>query len=79
MITASTADAAMRWNDNRQPSGRSDRNRSRKEELKMATAKPSMVEQVLALHRQHYGDEFAVVVQDEDLVPRVLQLLIERR
>jgi hypothetical protein len=26
----------------------------------MATVKPSMVEQVLALHRRHYGDEFAV-------------------
>ncbi len=45
----------------------------------MPTAKPSMVEQVLALHRRHYGDEFAVIVQDEHLVPRVLQLLIERR
>ena len=41
-------------------------------ELKMTTAKPSMVEQVLDLHRQHYGEAFAVVVQDEDLVPRVL-------
>jgi len=38
-----------------------------------------MVEQVLALHRQHYGDKFAVIVQDEHLVPRILQLLIERR
>lgn len=38
-----------------------------------------MVDQVLALHRQLYGEDFAVVVQDEDLVPRVLQLLIERR
>ena len=38
-----------------------------------------MVDQVLELHRQRYGDDFAVVVQDEDLVPRVLQLLIERR
>ena len=38
-----------------------------------------MVEQVLALHRQHYGDEFAVIVQDEHLVPRLLALLIERR
>ena len=38
----------------------------------MTTGKPSMVDQVLELHRQHYGDEFAVVVQDEDLVPRVL-------
>ena len=28
-----------------------------------------MVEQVLELHRQHYGDEFAVVVQDEHLIP----------
>jgi hypothetical protein len=45
----------------------------------MATAKPSMIDQVLDLHRQHYGEGFAVVVQDEDLVPRVLQLLIERR
>src|SRR5262249_51498740 len=46
---------------------------------KMASAKPTMVEQVLALRRQHYGDEFAVIVQDEHLVPRLLQLLIERR
>jgi hypothetical protein len=38
-----------------------------------------MVEQVLALHRRHYGDEFAVIVQDEHLVPRLLALLIERR
>ena len=45
----------------------------------MPTAKPSMVDQVLELHRQCYGDDFAVLVQDEDLVPRVLQLLIERR
>ena len=45
----------------------------------MASARPTMVEQVLALHRQHYGDEFAVIVQDEHLVPRLLQLLIERR
>ena len=45
----------------------------------MTTAKPSMVEQVLNLHRQHYGEAFAVVVQDEDLVPRVFQRLIERR
>jgi hypothetical protein len=45
----------------------------------MPTGKPSMVNQVLELHRQHYGDAFAVVVQDEDLVPHVLQLLIERR
>src|ERR1700730_6319336 len=45
----------------------------------MASAKPSMVEQVLDLHRQHYGDEFAVIVQNEHLVPRLLQLLIERR
>jgi ATPase family protein associated with various cellular activities (AAA) len=45
----------------------------------MATAKPSMVEQVLALHRQHYGGEFAVIVQDEHVVPRLLALLIERR
>ena len=45
----------------------------------MTTAKPSMVEQVLNLHRRHYGEAFAVVVQDENLVPRVLQLLIERR
>ena len=45
----------------------------------MTTAKPSMVEQVLNLHRQHYGEAFAVVVQDEDSVPRVLQRLIERR
>ena len=45
----------------------------------MPTAKPSMVDQVLALHRQHYGDEFAVIVQDEHLVPRLLALLIERR
>jgi hypothetical protein len=42
-------------------------------------AKPTMVEQVLALHRQHYGDAFALVVQDEELVPRLLQLQIERR
>jgi hypothetical protein len=34
---------------------------------------------VLALHRQHYGDAFALVVQDEHLVPRLLQLQIERR
>src|SRR5262249_9330438 len=46
---------------------------------KMAAAKPSMVEQVLALHRQHYGNEFAVIVQDEHLVRRLLTLLIERR
>ena len=45
----------------------------------MPTTKPSMVEQVLALHRQHYGDEFAVVVQDEHLIPRALAQLIERR
>jgi hypothetical protein len=45
----------------------------------MVFAKPSMVEQVLTLHRHHYGDEFAVIVQDEHLVPRLLQLLIERR
>src|SRR4029077_20379566 len=45
----------------------------------MATAKPSMVDQVLALHRRHYGNEFAVIVQDEHLVPRLLALLIERR
>ena len=45
----------------------------------MPTGKPSMVDQVLALHRQHYGDEFAVIVQDEHLVPRLLALLIERR
>src|SRR5947209_11094177 len=45
----------------------------------MASARPSMVEQVLALHRQHYGGEFAVIVQDEHLVPRLLALLIERR
>src|SRR5437763_12746786 len=45
----------------------------------MATAKPSMVDQVLAMHRQHYGDAFAVIVQDEHLVPRLLALLIERR
>jgi hypothetical protein len=38
-----------------------------------------MVDQVLSLHREHYGDEFAVIVQDEHLVPRVLTLLIERR
>ena len=38
-----------------------------------------MVEQVLALHRQHYSDEFAVIVQDEHLVPPLLALLIERR
>src|SRR5438477_735974 len=44
-----------------------------------AKPKPSMVEQVLALHRQHYGDDFAVIVQDEHLVPRLLALLIERR
>src|ERR1700704_6357383 len=46
---------------------------------KIADAKPSMVEQVLALHRQHYGDEFVVVVQDEHLIPRALTQLIERR
>ena len=45
----------------------------------MPPAKPTMVEQVLALHRRHYGDEFAVIVQDEHLVPRLLALLIERR
>jgi hypothetical protein len=45
----------------------------------MATGKPSMVDQVLQLHRQHYGDAFAVIVQDEHLVPRLLTLLIERR
>ncbi len=45
----------------------------------MPSAKPSMVEQVLAMHRRHYGDEFAVIVQDEHLVPRLLALLIERR
>ena len=45
----------------------------------MPTTKPSMVEQVLALHRQHYGDEFAVMVQDEHLIPRALAQLIERR
>src|SRR6516225_10981092 len=45
----------------------------------MPSAKPTMVEQVLALHRQHYGDAFAVIVQDEHLVPRLLALLIERR
>src|SRR3954449_8163002 len=45
----------------------------------MPTIKPSMVEQVLELHRQHYGDEFAVVVQDEHLIPRALAQLIERR
>jgi hypothetical protein len=38
-----------------------------------------MVDQVVALHRQYYGDAFAVIVQDEHLVPRLLQLLIERR
>jgi len=47
--------------------------------MKTASAKPTMVEQVLALHRQHYGDAFAVIVQDEHLVPRLLALLIERR
>jgi hypothetical protein len=45
----------------------------------MPTGKPSMVDQVLQLHRRHYGDEFAVIVQDEHLVPRLLSLLIERR
>src|SRR6202011_4141563 len=45
----------------------------------MPSAKPSMVDQVLAMHRQHYGGEFAVIVQDEHLVPRLLALLIERR
>jgi hypothetical protein len=45
----------------------------------MATVKPSMVDQVLAMHRQHYGSDFAVIVQDEHVVPRVLALLIERR
>jgi hypothetical protein len=45
----------------------------------MTIAKPTMVEQVLALHRQHYGEAFAVIVQDEELVPRLLQLLIDRR
>jgi hypothetical protein len=38
-----------------------------------------MVDQVLALHRRHYGNEFAVIVQDEHLVPRRMGLLIERR
>jgi hypothetical protein len=38
-----------------------------------------MVNQVLTLHRQHCGDAFAVIVQDEHLVPRLLALLIERR
>ena len=38
-----------------------------------------MVDQVLALHRRHYGNEFAVIVQDEHLVPRLMGLLIERR
>src|SRR5215472_10754489 len=45
----------------------------------MVSARPTMVDQVLALHRQHYGDDFAVIVQNEHLVPRILQLLIERR
>jgi hypothetical protein len=45
----------------------------------MPPVKPSMVNQVLTLHRQHYGDAFAVIVQDEHLVPRLLALLIERR
>lgn len=45
----------------------------------MAAAKPTMVDQVLTLHRRHYGDEFAVIVQDEHLVPRLFGLLIERR
>jgi hypothetical protein len=45
----------------------------------MPSGKPTMVDQVLALHRGHYGDEFAVIVQDEHLVPRLLALLIERR
>jgi ATPase family associated with various cellular activities (AAA) len=45
----------------------------------MPTAKPTMVEQVLSMHRRHYGDAFAVIVQDEHLVPRLLTLLIERR
>jgi hypothetical protein len=45
----------------------------------MASAKPTMVEQVLDLHRQHYGDAFAVIVQDEHLVPRLLALLIVQR
>jgi hypothetical protein len=43
------------------------------------SGKPTMVDQVLALHRQHYGDAFAMIVQDEHLVPRLLQLQIERR
>jgi len=47
--------------------------------MQMATVKPSMVDQVLSLHRRHYGDAFAVIVQDEHLVPRLLALLIERR
>jgi hypothetical protein len=37
----------------------------------MPPVKPSMVDQVLSLHRQHYGDAFAVIVQDEHLVPRL--------
>src|SRR3954451_11051582 len=45
----------------------------------MPTTKPRMIEQVLELHRQHYGDEFAVIVQDEHLIPRALAQLIERR
>src|SRR4051795_6772962 len=45
----------------------------------MAKPKPSMIEQVLELHRGHYGDEFAVIVQDEHLIPRALAQLIERR
>ncbi len=43
------------------------------------TAKPSMIDQVLSLHRQHYGCEFALILQDEHVLPRLLALLIERR
>ena len=43
-----------------------------------ATVKPSMVDQVLAMHRRHYGSDFAVIVQDEHVVPRVLGLLHDR-
>jgi hypothetical protein len=45
----------------------------------MPTAKTKHGRSGAALHRQHYGDEFAVIVQDEHLVPRLLALLIERR
>ena len=38
----------------------------------MPTAKPSMADQVLELHCQRYGDDFAVLVQDAHLAPPVL-------